>query len=275
MCPSHVVRFYGECEYALESIVSKQIAFIRNSELNDPFDPYFIFETDFDDDYDKLTEFVRRTRPDKYNEFVDRLTKARWTSDIEAIRVQMAEKLKRCYIFSTVDNNREFDTQKKLYMWGHYGGGHRGVAIEFDVLKLNESISLFNRNNNQSIVPHPVIYTKDPPKITCENIYYHVMGCHVCDKLNWTMLGHPYTKSIDWSIEEEFRLLYWNDSDELKVQRVDLVDDTLTEVYIGYRTDKSYEQKIKVGVNRNFPNAKVFKCNIKKGKFALEFKELI
>jgi len=47
--PQQVTRFYGTVNYAMDVIKNKQIAFVHASMLNDPFDPYCFFETDFEE----------------------------------------------------------------------------------------------------------------------------------------------------------------------------------------------------------------------------------
>jgi len=37
--PQHVIRFYGNTDYAIECIALKQITFVHIEKLNDPFDP--------------------------------------------------------------------------------------------------------------------------------------------------------------------------------------------------------------------------------------------
>jgi hypothetical protein len=56
--PRSVVRFYGNTQYAAESIGFKEITFLHLDKLNDPFDPYFFFETDFSDSYSNLVDYV-------------------------------------------------------------------------------------------------------------------------------------------------------------------------------------------------------------------------
>src|SRR5271165_199021 len=62
--PQQVVRFYGTVDYAIDVIKNRQIAFAHVSTLNDPFDPYYFFETDFGDSYQNLIAHVRRNHPD-------------------------------------------------------------------------------------------------------------------------------------------------------------------------------------------------------------------
>ena len=61
--PQQVTRFYGTVNYAMDVIKNKQIAFVHASMLNDPFDPYCFFETDFEDSYKNLVAHVRKNHP--------------------------------------------------------------------------------------------------------------------------------------------------------------------------------------------------------------------
>jgi len=61
--PAAVTRFYGTVDYALDVIRTKQIAFVHVSLLNDPFDPYCFFETDFEGKYQNLLRYVKQHHP--------------------------------------------------------------------------------------------------------------------------------------------------------------------------------------------------------------------
>ena len=52
--PEHVIRFYGNTDYALECIALKQITFLHVDKLNDPFDPVLDYITDFNNNYSAL-----------------------------------------------------------------------------------------------------------------------------------------------------------------------------------------------------------------------------
>jgi hypothetical protein len=62
--PKHVVRFYGTVDFALDAIAHRQMTFVHVSRLNDPFDPYFFFETDFQGKYSELLKYVRKKHPE-------------------------------------------------------------------------------------------------------------------------------------------------------------------------------------------------------------------
>jgi hypothetical protein len=63
--PKHVVRFYGNVDFALDTVAHRQAILVHVSNLNDPFDPYFFFETDFGEKYSALLEYIS-VRPGRY-----------------------------------------------------------------------------------------------------------------------------------------------------------------------------------------------------------------
>ena len=70
--------------------------------------------------------------------------------------------------------------------------------------------------------------------------------------------------------------MWHNDETRLKILRLDLLDDTITAVYLGLRyplndhmnDDLIYETK------RNFPKAEIFQVKRGKGKSALDFERI-
>jgi len=58
--PQQVTRFYGTVDYAMDVVANRQIAFVHVSMLNDPFDPYCFFETDFGESYPNLIAFMKK-----------------------------------------------------------------------------------------------------------------------------------------------------------------------------------------------------------------------
>lgn len=148
--PQHVLRFYGNTDYALECIALKQITFLHIEKLNDPFDPVLDYITDFDDSYSALLSHVQKHHSSQFEAFKERLPEQKWKKTIKdwsslasAIRAKM-------FIFSTCAVREESHPRANLYMWGHYGNGHRGAAIEFNTNVLSESVMKKDDPNGES-----------------------------------------------------------------------------------------------------------------------------
>lgn len=82
------------------------------------------------------------------------------------------------------------------------------------------------------------------------------------------------SKSKGWEIEKEWRLMWRNDETRLKVLRLDLLDDTITAVYLGCRIADNIKDDFIFETKRHFPKAGIFKGREAKGKFALDFERI-
>jgi hypothetical protein len=173
--PQYVLRFYGKTEYALECIALKQITFLHLDKLNDPFDPVLDFTTDFNDNYAALLDHVHKQHFSQLTFFKERLQEqnlkgwlADWSKQASEIRDSM-------FVFSTCEVREGNHPRDNLYMWGHYGNGHRGVAIEFDTTALAESLRKQDNLDGESPWKN-MDYNPEIPKIKCEDIYEEVMN---------------------------------------------------------------------------------------------------
>lgn len=57
--PPHLTRFYGCIDFARDVFQTKSIALVHVSKMNDPFDPYFEFLTDFEDRYAPILKWIK------------------------------------------------------------------------------------------------------------------------------------------------------------------------------------------------------------------------
>jgi hypothetical protein len=53
-----ITRFYGNTAFGLDVLENQQVALVRVTLLNDPFDPNGFFETDFDN-YINLSKYIQ------------------------------------------------------------------------------------------------------------------------------------------------------------------------------------------------------------------------
>jgi len=178
--PQRVIHFYGNLKYALECIALKQITLVRTDKLNDPFDPNFFFETDFNHDYQVLINHVQQHHEKNLEQLKLILPKENWRSFINGIEEEYFKNLRNStFIFSTCEVSEDKHPKDNLYMWSHYGDGHRGVAIEFDTALLTKTVlEDQERLHGENLEPwFEINYQDDVPKITCEHIFQHYDYC--------------------------------------------------------------------------------------------------
>jgi hypothetical protein len=123
--PPTVTRFYGTVDYAVDLIRTKQIAFVHVSLLNDPFDPYCFFETDFEDKYQNLLRYVQRHHPKDMPWFRAQVTAQSWGKTVRQLKKYLNALRKHTFMLSTSAPLDGIHPKDNLYMWGHYGNGHR------------------------------------------------------------------------------------------------------------------------------------------------------
>lgn len=119
-------------------------------------------------------------------------------------------------------------------------------------------------------------------KITCESIFQFVINdSEKPDEVAWegTELAKIIqlmvrSKSIEWKTEDEWRLMWLNDETKLETQRLDLLDGTITAVYLGCLVSDYLKDRLVFETKRNFPNAEVFRGKKARGDVALVFQQL-
>ena len=289
--PNRVMRFYGNLQYTLETIALKQITFLHVDRLNDPFDANLSFETDFDDDYQTLINYAQQYYAKDFETFIMRLPKENWDGFLADMERHFNNSRNSSFIFSTSEVSETDHPKDNLYMWSHYGNGHRGVALEFDTHFLAKAVLqkvkvIEGEEVNLDEVWSEINYVNEVPKITCEHIINFVINdVPIPDEKVWSktqladILSKRYSsKNIGWQIENEWRLAWHNDETRLKIQRLDLIEDNITALYLGLRypldNDNSNDDLI-FEMRRNFPKAKIFKAMKGKGKSILDFKQIM
>jgi len=281
--PNYVVRFYGTVDFALDAIANRQVTFVHASKLNDPFDPYFFFETDFKNSYQSLLEYVRRKHPDDADWFAKQVPIDGWNQSVADI-IGHFEKLKdETYVLSTSASQDGVHPKDNLYMWGHYGNGHRGVAIEFDPREVaRPMIQVHKRQTGDDLTESEVWfkmqYSGRLPPLTRAHFFDFFRG-EKDGGTRKTRLHEHYekmskTKSLVWRSENEWRLLWHRDDTKLKIHRSSINERAISAVYVGENASKSTQDDITFEVKQNFPAAKVFKGQKQFGAFALDFKEV-
>lgn len=286
--PPYVMRFYGNLQYALETIGFKQITFLHPDKLNDPFDPYLSFNTDFEEDYHLLISYAQQCHKMDYDEFRKNLSEDKWKAFIEYINGESKKIRNSTYIFSASAGSVGAHPRDDLYMWSHYGNGHRGVAIEFDTSLVKRSVfEKTKRLSENEIVVNEVwrniTYKNELPQITREQVFQFIIDYTRSPCEDTWLNSEParildsgfFLKSKVWALEKEWRIIWQDNKTRLKVERCDLLNEAINAIYFGCCIDDRVKDDLVFETKRNFPNAKIFQGKKQKGKFALAFKELL
>jgi hypothetical protein len=280
--PLRVVRFYGNTDYALESISLKQITLIHIDKLNDPFDPVQIFFTDFNDSYESLLTYVEKFHHQHFSSFKEKLPEQNFKEVIAEWSKIDRQLQKNSFIFSTCAVSRDSHPRDNLYMWGHYGNGHRGVAIEFDTMSLAKSVKQDTLNGESPW--WEMKYKKKVPSIRCEDIIEFVLNAQPDSddlssygpKLFSVIQERLHSKADIWKNENEWRFVRENEKTKLKIIRHDIPDEAIAAVYLGCRAAEQEQLRFDFlyETQRHFPNANLFLAKMRPGEYALDFEKV-
>ncbi len=168
-------------------------------------------------------------------------------------------------MFSCSAVTKDSHPKDNLYMWGHYGNGHRGVALEFDTRKVASLITeKHNKEKGDNLGPESawvhIEYEAKMPPVT-RKVFFEFFRNEREQSRHRTSLEGYYdktsrVKSLVWKREDEWRMLRHNNETRLKVHRVPIPPEAIPTVYIGLSTpsgseaDIVFETRLRVPVDR-------------------------
>jgi hypothetical protein len=291
---------YTDLAGAQKILSTRTLRFARAAEMNDPFDVYIadLFGMDLDEffmeardsffdallsnpehfasatgaDLTKALENAARLRTmsdTQRAEMRDRLRKidfaevdprcAEIRATLEKQRDELAERLRRYGVFCATK------TFSNLLMWAHYADKHFGAVLGFlPDLEKDSFLRLIR----------PVKYCTERPYLVDQPHEQIAAGLgptplDAGKQLNERVL---YTKSMEWSYEQELRLTFPEEIKEGQSATFNtFYANELVEVYLGYRmSEDSKTELIQLSKALN-PDVKIFAARLARRKYALEF----
>ncbi len=287
--PRYVTRFYGKTDFVLDVIEKQQIAFIHTSLLNDPFDLYCFFETDFGDNYSRLIQHVKEHHPANVGWFRTHVTALSWIKTVKELKAHLEKVRRTTFVLSTSAVSPSLHPKNNLYMWGHYGNGHRGVAIEFDTVALENAVlaqhaAVNGKPFDEGGVWAQMEYARSFSPIVAEDIYdfmkqeKDVMEGRVTER-RATRLDRYYNrmsivKSDVWRSENEWRLMWRSDETADTIYKSPITQDCIAAIYLGLSLPQDAENQIVSSARSGFPKAKIMKASKRHGDLALDFRQV-
>lgn len=287
--PQQVTRFYGSLDYALDVIKNRRIAFVHISKLNDPFDPYCFFETDFEDNYLNLLRHVRENHPRDLNWFRTHVTPLSWRQTVKDLKTYLQKVRNTGFVLSTSAARSVLHPKDNLYMWGHYANGHRGLAIEFDTQALASAVQKHHEAENgkpseDNNVWAEIEYTKAFTPITAEYVFEFMkqeetlLKCRssvrTVTRLDEHFKRMTIIKSDVWQMENEWRLMWHNDESEREVYKCPIDEGAICSIFLGLNIETEESEKLIAASKENFPAASIFRARKRHGSLALEFDQV-
>jgi hypothetical protein len=287
--PPQVTRFYGTIDYAIDVTKNMQIAFVHASKLNDPFDPYCFFETDFGDSYSNLVEFVKEHHRSDLSWFREHVTSQSWGQTVCDLRRYLREVRDAAFVLSTSAGSFDQHPKDNLYMWGHYANGHHGLAIEFDTRALASAVkedheAKTGKPLEESDVWTKIEYARTFSPITAGHVYefmkqHHEQLRRKTTVTSVTKLEVYYNrmntiKSDVWKGENEWRLNWRNPDTKEKVHMCPIGNDAVVSIFLGLNLETGRSEELIAAARQNFPAASLYRARKRHGDLALEFNEV-
>jgi len=283
--PAAVTRFYGKVDYALDVIRNKQIAFVHVSLLNDPFDPYCFYETDFEVKYTGLLRYVKTHHPHDISWFRAEVTPSSWGKAVRGVFAYFKDLQQHTFMLSTSAPLAGLHPKDSLYMWGHYGNGHRGLAIEFDTEEVAAAVLKQHELENgapsaEREIWSKVEYAERFAPITAADVFtflkqehdlfYRRISARVETNLERYYKRMSVIKSGIWQTENEWRLMWRSRTAAPPVYKCPISSACVANIYIGltYQGDTS---ALVAEIKNEFPNTGIFWAKKRHGDLALEF----
>lgn len=285
--PERVTRFYGNIDYALQTIGYKEITFVHVSTLNDPFDPYFFLEIEFGNSYKNLRDYIKQNHPAKLGWFRNHVTPVSWSQTLKELDEKMHSLREGTFVFSTSGPQDGVHPKDNLYMWGHYGNGHRGVAIEFNSDQLKKAAldqTVKDPSLNYDEVWVKMKYGESFSPITYEHFIeffeqekdwlYGRIRARKKTKLEEYYDAMSTIKSDVWSRENEWRLMWRNEETRMKIHRCPISAEAITGIFVGLSVSEKVTADVIFEGRQKTPSAQIFRARKPVGEFALDFEQV-
>lgn len=235
-------KFVGSPEVAKNILSNSQLQFSNPKNFNDPFDCYQSLMT-----FDKISrsdlEELKKKYANQFPKAIDDINIALSNSKANKIlnaykQVALPEIISRIGITCF---SRNF---KHNLMWSHYGKAHSGICIGFDIAKMYLSLEDIPENEKAllKINYKSFFESKDFFKDGIEAIIY------------WLK-----TKSVDWSYEDEVRLVYTKlDLDKDGKKLIKIGQESIKEIIFGFNFPVKENLTLIDYIRVNYPNTDIY-----------------
>ena len=148
-------------------------------------------------------------------------------------------------------------------MWAHYSDDHKGFCVGFHspaVEMMQRKLASYDGSLLDLV---KVKYGEEMPHVG----FYETM---LSDDWNPRLIELVTTKSIHWSYEQEYRLMYWKHPDEI----LPFAKEVIAEVRFGCRADSEEVERVMKAMDSANMKIPLYQAKKHSTRFALEFERL-
>jgi hypothetical protein len=255
--PSFLYRYFS-VERCRTLLAEGRLFFPCAADFNDPFecDPMFNFKTTAHERLRYNMELLKEKAPAmrKYERKKFAKKAATPESFAEAAR-RLTDRLKQ-----TVGILSLCEIHDNLLMWAHYAASHTGICAEL------------RRDGPPLDLALKVVYSHDYPRVDFFETARAIEGSDDAAQLaqrKWVDAIF-LTKSIDWSYEQEWRVL-----DTIGGRRRHTFGpELLTKIYLGCKLSAADEKRVREWIAEGPTRPRIFRAIRERRSFALCFEEV-
>lgn len=238
--------------------------FASPAKFNDPFDCRIFPNYEIGSDKEimnKMREHVQRDNPNLSTPAIDRLAQKEFSKNIKIIRSPdlMVSRMKE-----VIDNSYGIlslsETNNNLLMWSHYSKSHQGYCVEFNTHRIYEIVKNYLIRLNELILFHKISYETE----------YPLLNPYTSSFTSDEYLRVVTTKSKDWEYEREWRLVYYDNANQL----LDFPDDIIKSVYFGVNCSSDHLRECLefLKVRKSIPE--LFQAKLERREYGIFFEKI-
>lgn len=152
-----------------------------------------------------------------------------------------------------------------LLLWSHYADQHRGICLEFSFVRHGVGVHEIDRSQDgKQYLLGEVNYSKQRPSLLVNTDDASVVPYELIDK-------SLFTKSLDWSYEEEWRFVMRNSPE---VAFKGFAAKCLRRVIFGMRCSAEDEEEILQMASSKYPHVGFGKAKKHQFNYAVDIKDV-
>lgn len=250
--------------FDINLITQGRVWFSSARHFNDPFDSsvhLFIDSVPWETQLRHAMGLLRRTNPTLNREqrrvIATRQLKERERDPNRSQQFQQSQQRQNETAFGICCLTPVYDD---LLMWAHYSDNHTGFCIGFHSHVIERWQQEFVVTNQSLLDLVKIEYSEEMPRLG----FYETM---LSDDWQDGLMKLVTTRSIYWSYEQEYRLMYWDHPDTALA----LGREVVAEVIFGCRADDSDITGVFSALGSGGVTVPLYKARKHSTKFALEF----
>lgn len=185
--PASIYKYYSNDERNLKAVKENKMWYSALNKFNDPFDGDFLI------DREKIFQCAIQNLPNKRE---IRAGSPAW-KNVRALMKQQVKDLRKTFeqIRHTTGVTCFSEKDDSLLMWAHYANNHKGMCVEYELMKFNTQLMYS---------PVPIIYSPNRINLEYTNIYD---GNNVEKETMAYFVNCLIHKSMEWEYETEWRII--------------------------------------------------------------------